>query len=63
MNEMRKIPGLKDADLFRQAALIGGDWVQAEGGATVDVIDAATSPRAAAQSPSSPRKSAVAAAI
>ena len=45
MNEMRKIPGLKDADLFRQAALIGGDWVQAEGGATVDVIDAATGER------------------
>ena len=45
MNEMRKIPGLKDADLFRQAALIGGDWVQAEGGATVDVIDPATGER------------------
>ena len=37
MNEMRKIQGLKDADLFRQAALIGGDWVQADDGATVDV--------------------------
>ncbi len=45
MNEMRKIPGLKDADLFRQAALIGGDWVQADGGATVDVIDPATGER------------------
>ena len=42
MNEMRKIQGLKDADLFRQAALIGGDWVQADDGATVDVTDPAS---------------------
>ena len=42
MNEMTKIPGLKDADLFREAALIGGAWVQADDGATVDVTDPAT---------------------
>ena len=34
MNEMTKIAGLKDADLFREAALIGGAWVQADDGAT-----------------------------
>ena len=33
---------LSDPDLFRQAALIGGDWVQADGGATVAVTDPAT---------------------
>ena len=42
MNDMTKIPGLKDADLFREAALIGGAWVQADDGATVDVTDPAT---------------------
>lgn len=42
MNEMTTIPGLKDADLFREAALIGGAWVQAEDGATLDVTDPAT---------------------
>ncbi|MTH36128.1 succinate-semialdehyde dehydrogenase [Paracoccus limosus] len=39
---MTKIAGLKDADLFREAALIGGAWVQADDGATVDVTDPAT---------------------
>lgn len=34
------LPGLKDPDLFRQTALIGGAWV--EGEKTVDVTDPAT---------------------
>lgn len=42
MNEMTTIPGLKDASLFREAALIDGHWVPAENGATVDVTDPAT---------------------
>jgi succinate-semialdehyde dehydrogenase/glutarate-semialdehyde dehydrogenase len=34
--------GLKDKDLFRQHCLIGGSWLGAASGATVDVIDPAT---------------------
>jgi len=33
---------LKDKDLFRQQALIGGDWRDANAKATVDVIDPAS---------------------
>ncbi|PZO67501.1 MAG: succinate-semialdehyde dehydrogenase (NADP(+)) [Paracoccus denitrificans] len=36
------LEGLKDKDLFRQAALIGGEWVQADDGDTIDVINPAT---------------------
>lgn len=36
------LPGLNDADLFRQAALIGGAWVQAASGRVVEVTDPAT---------------------
>ena len=34
--------GLTDTGLFRQAALIGGDWVQAASGRVVEVTDPAT---------------------
>ena len=37
-----KLPGLKDAALFRQSALIGGEWIPAASGKTVDVTDPAT---------------------
>ncbi|HMO67779.1 MAG TPA: NAD-dependent succinate-semialdehyde dehydrogenase, partial [Novosphingobium sp.] len=33
---------LKDPDLFRQAILIDGEWIQADGGETVDVRNPAT---------------------
>src|SRR5438093_10738786 len=33
---------LKDKSLFREAGLIGGEWVAAGSGRTVDVIDPAT---------------------
>ncbi|TIX59119.1 MAG: aldehyde dehydrogenase family protein, partial [Mesorhizobium sp.] len=33
---------LKDKSLFREAGLIGGEWVIADSGKTVDVIDPAT---------------------
>src|SRR5918994_1250325 len=33
---------LKDADLFRERALIGGAWVEAASGARVAVLDPAT---------------------
>ena len=36
------LPGLKDADLFRQAALIGGQWLPAASGQTVAVTNPAT---------------------
>ncbi|MBD9529960.1 NAD-dependent succinate-semialdehyde dehydrogenase [Paracoccus sp. PAR01] len=36
------MPGLADPDLLRQSALIGGIWVQAAGGATLEVTDPAT---------------------
>lgn len=36
------LPGLKDADLFRQAALIGGQWLLAASGQTVAVTNPAT---------------------
>ncbi|WP_225612622.1 NAD-dependent succinate-semialdehyde dehydrogenase [Paracoccus sp. PAR01] len=39
---MTKLPGLADPDLLRQSALIGGIWVQAAGGATLEVTDPAT---------------------
>ncbi|MDS9469928.1 NAD-dependent succinate-semialdehyde dehydrogenase [Paracoccus sp. MBLB3053] len=39
---MQKFPGLSDPDLFRQAALIGGNWVQAASGAVIEVTDPAT---------------------
>jgi succinate-semialdehyde dehydrogenase/glutarate-semialdehyde dehydrogenase len=42
MNAMTKISILKDADLFRQQALIGGIWRDAETKATVDVVDPAS---------------------
>ena len=42
MNVMTKLPGLADPDLLRQSALIGGTWVQADGGATLEVTDPAT---------------------
>ena len=34
--------GLKDADLFRTRYLVGGAWVDAADGATIEVIDPAT---------------------
>ena len=34
--------GLARADLVKQAGLIDGEWVQADGGRTVDVTDPAT---------------------
>ena len=34
--------GLKDADLFRQQALIGGEWLDAESGQLVEVANPAT---------------------
>lgn len=42
MNAMTKIGVLKDADLFRQRALIGDVWQHAHSKATVDVIDPAS---------------------
>ena len=42
MNAMTKIGILKDADLFRQRALIGDVWQHAHSKATVDVIDPAS---------------------
>ncbi|TIO17502.1 MAG: NAD-dependent succinate-semialdehyde dehydrogenase [Mesorhizobium sp.] len=42
MNAMTTIGILKDADLFRQRALIGNVWQHAHGKATVDVIDPAS---------------------
>ncbi|MFG6084308.1 NAD-dependent succinate-semialdehyde dehydrogenase [Paracoccus litorisediminis] len=39
---MTKLPGLADPDLLRQSALIGGTWVPADGGATLEVTDPAT---------------------
>lgn len=33
---------LKDKTLFREAGLIGGKWVAAGSGKTVDVVDPAT---------------------
>ena len=42
MNAMTKIGILKDADLFRQQALIGGIWRDADTKAAVDVIDPAS---------------------
>jgi succinate-semialdehyde dehydrogenase/glutarate-semialdehyde dehydrogenase len=42
MNAMTKIGFLKDADLFRQRALIGDVWQHAHTKATVDVIDPAS---------------------
>ncbi|MTH78432.1 succinate-semialdehyde dehydrogenase [Paracoccus aestuariivivens] len=39
---MTKPTGLADPDLFREAALIGGQWVQATSGASVEVTDPAT---------------------
>ena len=42
MNVMTKLPGLADPDLLRQSALIGGTWVPADGGATLEVTDPAT---------------------
>lgn len=42
MNAMTKIGILKDADLFRQQALIGGIWRDAETKAAVDVVDPAS---------------------
>ncbi|MTH61623.1 succinate-semialdehyde dehydrogenase [Paracoccus litorisediminis] len=36
------MPGLADPDLLRQSALIGGTWVPADGGATLEVTDPAT---------------------
>jgi succinate-semialdehyde dehydrogenase/glutarate-semialdehyde dehydrogenase len=42
MNVMTKLPGLQDPDLFREAALIDGRWLQAGDGATVEVSDPAT---------------------
>jgi succinate-semialdehyde dehydrogenase/glutarate-semialdehyde dehydrogenase len=42
MQDMTTIAGLRDAALFREAALIGGAWVQADSGAMLDVTDPAT---------------------
>jgi succinate-semialdehyde dehydrogenase/glutarate-semialdehyde dehydrogenase len=42
MNAMTKIGILKDADLFRQQALIGGIWRDAETNAAIDVFDPAS---------------------
>jgi succinate-semialdehyde dehydrogenase/glutarate-semialdehyde dehydrogenase len=42
MNAMTKIGVLKDADLFRQRALIGDVWQHAHSKATVDVVDPAS---------------------
>ena len=36
------IPDLKNPDLFRQSAFIGGEWVPAENGASIEVDDPAT---------------------
>lgn len=41
MRELTKLP-LKDPDLLRQAMLIDGQWVQADSGQTIDVINPAT---------------------
>ena len=42
MNAMTKIGTFKDADLFRQQALIGGVWREADTKAVVDVINPAS---------------------
>ena len=42
MNAITKIGILKDADLFRQRALIGDVWQHAHSKATVDVVDPAS---------------------
>jgi succinate-semialdehyde dehydrogenase / glutarate-semialdehyde dehydrogenase len=42
MNAMTKISILKDPDLFRQQALIGGIWQDAETKVAVDVVDPAS---------------------
>ena len=42
MNAMTKIGTFKDADLFRQQALIGGMWREADTKAVVDVINPAS---------------------
>jgi succinate-semialdehyde dehydrogenase / glutarate-semialdehyde dehydrogenase len=41
MSDVKKLP-LKDPDLLRQAMLIGGEWVQADSGLTIDVVNPAT---------------------
>lgn len=41
MRELTELP-LKDPDLLRQAMLIDGQWVQADSGQTIDVINPAT---------------------
>ncbi|MFY9812138.1 NAD-dependent succinate-semialdehyde dehydrogenase [Aquabacterium sp.] len=41
MNEIKTLP-LKDQDLLRQAMLIGGQWVQADSGLTLEVRNPAT---------------------
>jgi succinate-semialdehyde dehydrogenase/glutarate-semialdehyde dehydrogenase len=42
MNAITKIDGFNDAGLLRQQALIGGAWMNAASGKTVDVIDPAS---------------------
>ena len=42
MNAITKISILKDAELFRRQALIGGVWQDARTKATVEVIDPAS---------------------
>jgi succinate-semialdehyde dehydrogenase / glutarate-semialdehyde dehydrogenase len=42
MNAMTKISLLRDTDLLRQQALIGGTWCDAHSKAVVDVVDPAT---------------------
>ncbi|RDK06267.1 NAD-dependent succinate-semialdehyde dehydrogenase [Cupriavidus lacunae] len=41
MSDVKKLP-LKDPDLLREAMLIEGKWVQADGGQTIDVVNPAT---------------------
>ncbi len=41
LDAVAKLP-LKDADLFRQANCIGGQWVQAESGRTIEVRNPAS---------------------
>ena len=38
MTDLKKLP-LKDPDLLRQAMLIDGEWVQADSGLTIDVLN------------------------